>query len=590
MDIKNILDSLGLDLSNPEIKRGAIEAINAILDSRIPPPDLGSGSFGGGSGSSGGEAEEVELDPNLLQPSKKHQPPVDTADIEIEDDEDVLSQIKHNESDDDFDNNAAGQDSTSTNQSSNTNSSSNDDSNSASSDSSSSNDTSDSSHAEANSNSEEDELNNNTEKPEENKDSSNTVGDSEDSEEAGEENAEEPIDSTEDNDTENGESGNGDLISADEENSDDMLSDEELSDDEFEFDEDDFLDDDIKNNYEDENIKTKQDARKIKRERTLLAAKKALDTARNKKTSASLIHELEKAIEALEALTEAVTKSLKEISDDEFNLLVNRVFDAIEALGDSELTYTTDAERELQAQEIKADLSSARTQQELSAEDVAQIRAETQTIQARERETQKYQRRASSSFKGFQEFLNSLYRAIALQVKTNELQDDSWSAINRRYVDSGVLQPGKRITELPDRKIPIIDFYFDCSSSWTGNDIAVGKKAAAALADMEEKGQIKINLYYFGDEVSSEYNDVRGQATSGWNEIVKNVIATQATNVIIMTDDDMENWWEGDKALTYTVPGYVWYLWKNGQNAPRLPRDLKGRGGTQQFSFSSNDA
>ena len=53
-----------------------------------------------------------------------------------------------------------------------------------------------------------------------------------------------------------------------------------------------------------------------------------------------------------------------------------------------------------------------------------------------------------------------------------------------------------------------------------------------------------------------------------------------------MTDSDMEDWWHGDKALSYTVPGYVWYLWRNGDNAPRLPRDLKGRGGTQQFSFS----
>jgi hypothetical protein len=57
-----------------------------------------------------------------------------------------------------------------------------------------------------------------------------------------------------------------------------------------------------------------------------------------------------------------------------------------------------------------------------------------------------------------------------------------------------------------------------------------------------------------------------------------------------MTDADMEDWWKGDKALSYTVPGYVWYLWRNGINAPRLPRDLRGRGGTQQFSFNASDA
>ena len=58
-----------------------------------------------------------------------------------------------------------------------------------------------------------------------------------------------------------------------------------------------------------------------------------------------------------------------------------------------------------------------------------------------------------------------------------------------------------------------------------------------------------------------------------------------------MTDWDMENYWipNSKPPLKYTVPGYVWYLWKDGSNAPRLPRDLKGRGGVQQFSFSAND-
>jgi hypothetical protein len=71
---------------------------------------------------------------------------------------------------------------------------------------------------------------------------------------------------------------------------------------------------------------------------------------------------------------------------------------------------------------------------------------------------------------------------------------------------------------------------------------------------------------------------------------LKNILAN-ATNVIIMTDSDMEDWWEPQNKppLTYTVPGYVWYLWKNGVNAPRLPRDLKGRGGVQQFSFNASD-
>jgi hypothetical protein len=111
---------------------------------------------------------------------------------------------------------------------------------------------------------------------------------------------------------------------------------------------------------------------------------------------------------------------------------------------------------------------------------------------------------------------------------------------------------------------------------------------------MEADGQIKVNVYYFANNVHTDAASARWEGgTNAWNEIVKNVIATNATNVVIMTDSDMEGRWKGwlnsEKPLSYTVPGYVWYLWRNGENAPRLPRDLKGRGGVQQFSFNSSD-
>ena len=218
----------------------------------------------------------------------------------------------------------------------------------------------------------------------------------------------------------------------------------DIDENDLDIDDDELLDDTLKDPYEDQSIKSKHEARKIKRERTLQAAKKALADAKSKNKTPALIRELEKAIEALESLQEAVAKNIKDISDEEFNLLVNRVFDAIDALGDSDLTYTSDEERKLKAQEIKADIENKQTQAELSAEDVAQIRAETQAIKAREKEKAKYAPKARGSFKGFQDFLNSLYRAIALQVHTEETRDDSWSAISRRNSGDGVLQQGKK--------------------------------------------------------------------------------------------------------------------------------------------------
>jgi hypothetical protein len=553
MDIKDILDKLGLDLKDPEAKRGALEAIDAILASRSSEMSGGNGGLGGMSNET-----EIELDPDLILPSQKHQPKSGPdQDIEIEDEDDVLSQIKQNQSEEPTENNS--------DESSETSSESE---NSAEKD------------IDGDTDAANEEDNEDTTSAEQSPESDSL------SDETDADDSEELADSSDDENSE---------ISDNSEETDEDEFDEEASEesdedefDEDEFDENDFMDDELKNAYDDEETKSKHDSRKIKRERTLHAARAALEKAKAKNVSASLITELEKSIAALEALTEAANKSIKDISDTEFNALINRVFDAIEAIGDSDLTYKTEHERELQAQEIKNDLASETTRQELSAEDVAKIRAEHQATKAREKESQKYKARARNSFKGFQEFLSSLYRAIALQVQVNEIQDDSWAAINRRHSGTNVLQPGKRINELPDKRIPIIDFYFDQSGSWSEADLAIGQKAVSQLVDMEEKGQIKINIYYFANNVFSDAASARAEGgTRAWNEIVKNVIKTQATNVVIMTDSDMEDWWSGTNALSYTVPGYVWYLWRNGENAPRLPRDLKGRGGTQQFSFST---
>lgn len=573
MDVNEILKELGLDLTNPEVKRGAMEAIDAILSSRIPPASLG--GLDGGIGMSG--EMDVELDPDLIQPSQKHQPQDTPNDIEIEDEDNILDSIKQNDSEETFDNNTSGNNETDIDEPSG-HSSSNDTEDSDFYDSENEEQDNDSSDTEQNSNEKADDADDSDNSSEEN--DADIESDNEDGDDISKQSPD--VDSEEGRPGETEDNNSGDKTDEDEE-------DEKDEEDEYDFDEDDLLDGDIKGLYDDKDLTAKHEARKIKRERTLLAAKKALDGAIARKVSPSLIRELEKSIEALEELQEAVSKNIKDLSDDEFDLMINRVLDAIDSVGNSELTVKSAEEKALQAQEIKADIESSKTQAELSAEDVAKIRAETQAIKAREKETDKYKRRAASSFKGFQDFLNSLYRAVALQVKVNEVQDDSWSAISRRNSGVGVLKQGKKINDLPDNKIPIIDFYFDCSGSWGQDDIKIGKKAVEALAEMEEKGQIKINLYYFGDKVSTS-PDETGGGTTGWNEIVKNVIATQATNVIIMTDEDMESWWAGGgDPLKYTVPGYVWYLWKNGENAPRLPRDLKGRGGTQQFSFSRSD-
>lgn len=560
MEIKDILSKLGIDFSNPDAKRGALEAIDAILSSRI---DV-SGLSGGDSGlaGSGGEVE-VEIDPDLLQPSVKHSPKGGGGDFEVEDEEKLLDKVKHNKSEDPEE------------APTETQGEQEEQSDQGSSEQTNNSETP----TTANSNGSESELEVDSEQEGESEAETEAEIDAE---------AEGEFDEFDEFDDEEAEVEAGEtddeLFDPDAETTVAEVEGEEEAEEEFP-DEQDWLDDDTKNATQDKGINSKTEARKIKRERTLQAAKNALTKANERGASKALIKELESAIAALEALTEAA-KHIADVSDEEFNQLVNRVFDAIDALGTGDLSYSSDEERQAKAQEIKADLASGKTQADLSAEDAAVIRAETQAIKAREKEADKYKPKSRSSFQGLSAFMDSLQRGIALQVSYEEERDDTWSAISRRNSGDGILRQGQKINELPNKKVPIIDFYFDQSGSWGADDIEVGNKAVEALAKMQEDGKIKINIYYFSNHVHTDAASARAEGgTRAWNDIVKNVIATEASNVVIMTDSDMEDWWEGPKALSYTVAGFVWYLWRNGDNAPRLPRDLKGRGGTMQYSF-----
>ena len=607
MDSEQILSALGIDLSDADARKGAVDAISAILDSRKPPMKLDLGMDLGGT-------QDVDIDPDLIQPSAKFDAEESDADIEIQDDEDILSQVKRNESEDDIDSgnqnsadNSSGNDGDSTEDSDdefgndgqegdeNTEGEDSSGGDSSSSDSSSSSENGGAKRGDTNDAQQSDRITKNTDaasatnEDPANSEDDNDVGTAVDGAEEPDTNntdlddltPDEPAPADTDTDDSAGDgsqAGNTDDINGE--------SEDDFEDVDFEFDESELLDneDGEYQNITDKGISDKTKARILKRQRTLDAAKEALTKAVQNKASASLISELEKSIAALEELTEAMDLSMSSMSDDAFNQRINRVLDAIEALGDSGLVFSTDEERQLQAKEIKQDIEA--TKHELSREDAEQIRAERQVVKAREKEAARYSTKSRNSFKGFQDFLNNLYRAVALQVKTIEVRNDTWSAISRRNSGEGVLRQGQRIEELPETKIPVIDFYFDQSSSWDSKELSFGKKAVQALADMESKGQIKVNVYYFANYVSANPDDYIGGGTSGWNEIVKNIIQTKATNVVIMTDSDMEDWWEGDTALKYTVPGYVWYLWKNGVNAPRLPRDLNGRAGTQQFAFN----
>ena len=132
---------------------------------------------------------------------------------------------------------------------------------------------------------------------------------------------------------------------------------------------------------------------------------------------------------------------------------------------------------------------------------------------------------------------------------------DTWKRFSRKYQDSGIIRPGS--SRLANKKVPVINVYFDRSGSWDDAKIAVGMQAIGTLNNYVRKGEIKINLYYFANRVGSDPDTVGG-GTEG-TPIMEHIERTKPDNVIIMTDDDIN-----DIESPVTVPGAVWLLFKGG--------------------------
>lgn len=175
-------------------------------------------------------------------------------------------------------------------------------------------------------------------------------------------------------------------------------------------------------------------------------------------------------------------------------------------------------------------------------------------------------------------FLDSVKCFIRDQVAY--LRTPSWKRFSKRTVEvTPLIQKGRARTY--NQKIPVINVYFDHSGSWGDSDIAVGKQAIKALSQYERKGEIRINVKYFADNVYDNPAAARREGgTSACQKILDDIKATHCNNVIIMTDADMD--WHGAFTTPVTVDGAVWFLFR-GYPCTELTKYLKGKQLTKQY-------
>ena len=231
----------------------------------------------------------------------------------------------------------------------------------------------------------------------------------------------------------------------------------------------------------------------------------------------------------------------------------------------------SEEDRQARLDRIRDMLSDDEVGSEIEKETTNKVNKELKKIKAKENEAKKY----SSDIQRFQE---SLKKFIADQLK--KIRVNTWKVANQRYEGSGIIRKGKRKEQ--NKIIPLINVYFDQSGSWGPSDIKIGEEAIGVLNNYVERGEIKIDVYYFGNKVGSTPYDIGGRGTGAGKELIDHVIATKPTNVIVMTDDDFDSWNEITQASKVVVPGAVWFLFR-GRESHRLQDHLRGRSQTKKF-------
>lgn len=172
-------------------------------------------------------------------------------------------------------------------------------------------------------------------------------------------------------------------------------------------------------------------------------------------------------------------------------------------------------------------------------------------------------------------FADSLNNFIKNEVATG--RGKSWSRINKKYSGTGLIKAGT--SRLASDKVPLINVYFDRSGSWNSQKSAKGAQAIATLNKYVTRGQIKINLYYFSNNVHSIEQQALNEGGTNGQPILDHIEATKPDNVIILTDSDID-----DCRSYVTVPGGVWMLFYEGRSQ-NLMDHLKGRKLTKYFDI-----
>ena len=267
-----------------------------------------------------------------------------------------------------------------------------------------------------------------------------------------------------------------------------------------------------------------------------------------------------------ESLAEAFSKGIREFSDEEWDDLNNETIDKINKI--KQITTIDDVEG--RKAKVKSWADNQVSRQELSDEESQNAQHDILQRRAKEQELDKY-----NNLSGIKDFELDFEGCIRDQVEMVMQDYLTYDEINPEYELEDVIMKTEVQRMIPDEAIPTIAVFFDKSGSCKYAIPTLNNAIATVKKKYVDTGMCKLDLYYFGDRVA--YNDANayvGGSTEAWPHIIETIKQGDYNNVIVMSDDDIEN--QNNHGESYTVTGCVWWLWVNGIRADKCVKELRG--------------
>lgn len=279
---------------------------------------------------------------------------------------------------------------------------------------------------------------------------------------------------------------------------------------------------------------------------------------------------------------QTIEKCIDLVSDEEFNKVIDDAILKIRAVKKVKTGKPGPAPIERINQTLRNTATRREFNKEISGNEWQKQQDEIQ----RQHELKKYE---VSGVKSSDYFRYDLRAAFLNQLDTYKKQIQSWNVINRRTSGTDIIKRGTQTRQYDEPVKPSLRVYLDCSSSFSEDDIKKEKEFMSIIADLEAKGEIKKTVIkYHACGVFSDYYSARHTCgnTDGWPSILRDIKKNPCTNVLIITDSDLNGF--GGQCGTVEIPGYAWFIWKR-RMSPDIVNDIKAASGSSQYMLVFND-